>query len=135
MQRLLSMADLIPCSLSQWLATALREITAKSQVQQDQRSEMTSLKMFCSVCLGFVEQEENKRENEFKIDKKIIETTLRRHFDDPSIKVGFIRVNYKNIPNYSRQSLVFSHLLFGNERAQPKGLSKKNSIFKDIVQI
>ena len=63
---------------------------------------MTSLKMFCSVCLGFVEQEENKRENEFKIDKKIIETTLRRHFDDPSIKVGFIRVNYKNIPNYSR---------------------------------
>ena len=63
---------------------------------------MTSLKMFCSVCLGFVEQEENKRENEFKIDKKIIETTLRSHFDDPSIKVGFIVLYYNNIPNYSR---------------------------------
>ena len=68
------------------------------QVTSAARSEMTSLKMFCSVCLGFVEQEENKRENEFKIDKKIIETTLRRHFDDPSIKVGY----YKNIRNYSR---------------------------------
>ena len=58
------------------------------QVTSVTRPEMSSLKIFCSVCLGFVEQEENKRENELKIDKKILENTLRRHFDDPSIKVG-----------------------------------------------
>ena len=54
---------------------------------------MTSFKKFCSVCLGFVDPDENKPEVELQLDKKIIENTLRQHFDDPSIKVKKGRFN------------------------------------------
>ena len=54
---------------------------------------MASFSRYLSACLGFVERDAGRQDTlemkdfDLKLDKRLVECALCRHFDDPSIKV------------------------------------------------